>query len=123
VLEILVFVTGRDDGCGLTKVKSSEMIWLRALASRNFSASIHLCSNASRLFSTSSREGGCCVTFEFGQTTFDMDNSPGQFEAYLKDAGYELRNVVDGDPGFPARSCRVHSGRSDPRTFCLPEAS
>lgn len=42
-----------------------------------------------------------CVTFEFGQTTFDMGNSPAQLEAYFKDAGYELRNLVAGDPVFP----------------------
>jgi hypothetical protein len=42
-----------------------------------------------------------CVTFEFGQTTFDMGNSPERIEAYLRDAGYELRNLVAGDPVFP----------------------
>ena len=41
------------------------------------------------------------VTFEFGQTTFDMGNSPGRIETYLRDAGYELRNLVAGDPVFP----------------------
>lgn len=44
-----------------------------------------------------------CVTFEFGQTTFDMGNTPDQLESYLKDAGYELRNVVEGDAIFPGR--------------------
>jgi FkbM family methyltransferase len=44
-----------------------------------------------------------CVTFEFGQTTFDMGNSPDRIESYLRDAGYELRNVVTGDPVFPGR--------------------
>jgi FkbM family methyltransferase len=44
-----------------------------------------------------------CVTFEFGQTTFDMGNSPECIEAYMKEAGYELRNLVDGDPIFPGR--------------------
>ncbi|HEX8282420.1 MAG TPA: FkbM family methyltransferase [Pyrinomonadaceae bacterium] len=42
-----------------------------------------------------------CVTFEFGQTTFDMGNSPERIEAYLRGAGYELRNIVAGDPLFP----------------------
>jgi FkbM family methyltransferase len=42
-----------------------------------------------------------CVTFEFGQTTFDMGNSPERIESYLRDAGYELRNLVAGDPVFP----------------------
>lgn len=44
-----------------------------------------------------------CVTFEFGQTTFDMGNTPDQIESFLEEAGYELRNVVDGDPVFPGR--------------------
>lgn len=44
-----------------------------------------------------------CVTFEFGQTTFDMGNTPDQLEAFLKEAGYELRNIVAGDPVFPGR--------------------
>jgi FkbM family methyltransferase len=44
-----------------------------------------------------------CLTFEFGQTTFDMGNSPDLIEAYLEDAGYELRNIVTGDPVFPGR--------------------
>jgi FkbM family methyltransferase len=44
-----------------------------------------------------------CVTFEFGQTTFDMGNSPDRIESYLRDAGYELRNLVAGDPVFPGR--------------------
>jgi FkbM family methyltransferase len=42
-----------------------------------------------------------CVTFEFGQTTFDMGNSPEHIEAYLRTVGYELRNLISGDPVFP----------------------
>lgn len=45
------------------------------------------------------------VTFEFGQTTFDMGNSPDHIEAYLKEVGYEVRNIVEGDPVFPGRGC------------------
>lgn len=44
-----------------------------------------------------------CISFEFGQTTFDMENDPNEIEAYLKDLGYVLRNVVDSDPVFPGR--------------------
>lgn len=44
-----------------------------------------------------------CLTFEFGQTTFDMGNSPDRIESYMREAGYELRNVVEGDPVFPGR--------------------
>jgi FkbM family methyltransferase len=51
-----------------------------------------------------------CITFEFGQTTFDMGNSPDRIETFLRDAGYELRNIVAGDPVFP--------GRGSARTAC-----
>jgi FkbM family methyltransferase len=51
-----------------------------------------------------------CVTFEFGQTTFDMGNSPGLIKTYLRNVGYELRNLVEGDPVFP--------GGESARTAC-----
>jgi FkbM family methyltransferase len=51
-----------------------------------------------------------CVTFEFGQTTFDMGNSPDRIDSYLRSAGYELRNLVAGDPVFP--------GGESARTAC-----
>jgi FkbM family methyltransferase len=44
-----------------------------------------------------------CITFEFGQTTFDMGNHPDEIEAYLIKLGYKLRNMVAGDPVFPGR--------------------
>jgi FkbM family methyltransferase len=44
-----------------------------------------------------------CLSFEFGQTTFDMGNNPAEIEAFLKDFGYKIRNVVAGDPVFPGR--------------------
>lgn len=45
----------------------------------------------------------CCV-FEFGQTTFDMGNSPDEIEAHLKRFGYGLKNIVKGSPVFPGRA-------------------
>lgn len=45
----------------------------------------------------------CCLTFEFGQTTFDMGNGPDRIEDFLKGVGYEVRNLVAGDPVFPGR--------------------
>jgi len=42
-----------------------------------------------------------CVTFEFGQTTFDMGNTPRQLQELLHAHGYAIRNVVKGDPLFP----------------------
>lgn len=44
----------------------------------------------------------CCV-FEFGGTTFDMGNTPDDIEAYFKDVGYAVWNVVKGNPIFPGR--------------------
>lgn len=43
------------------------------------------------------------ITFEFGQTTFDMGNNPDEIEAYLIKLGYKIRNMVSGDPIFPGR--------------------
>lgn len=45
-----------------------------------------------------------CVAFEFGQTTFDMGNEPDHIEGYLTGMGYQVRNLVAGDPVFPGRS-------------------
>ncbi len=44
-----------------------------------------------------------CLTFEFGQTTFDMGNTPEEIEAFLKEMDYKIRNIVKGDPIFPGR--------------------
>lgn len=44
-----------------------------------------------------------CIVFEFGQTTFDMNNHPDDIEAYLEGLGYVLRNIVGRDPVFPGR--------------------
>jgi len=44
-----------------------------------------------------------CLTFEFGQTTFDMGNSPEEIEAFLKEMDYKIRNIVKGESIFPGR--------------------
>lgn len=44
-----------------------------------------------------------CLTFEFGQTTFDMGNDPLEIEAYLSNLGYKPRNIIEGEPVFPGR--------------------
>lgn len=49
-----------------------------------------------------SRRIKCCV-FEFGATTFDMGNTPDQIETFLKDCGYNIRNIMKGNPIFPGR--------------------
>ncbi len=45
-----------------------------------------------------------CLTFEFGQTTFDMGNHPDEIEAYLRGVNYQIRNIVAGEMIFPGRS-------------------
>lgn len=45
-----------------------------------------------------------CVTFEFGQTTFDMGNTPEEIESLLGGFGYAVRNIVEGDQVFPGRA-------------------
>lgn len=42
-----------------------------------------------------------CCSFEFGQTTFDMGNTPAMIRAIFDECGYTLRSVVPGDPLFP----------------------
>ena len=44
-----------------------------------------------------------CLTFEFGQTTFDMGNKPEEIEAFLMEMNYEIRNIVENEPLFPGR--------------------
>ena len=44
-----------------------------------------------------------CLTFEFGQTTFDMGNTPEEIEDFLKEMNYKIRSVVKGDSIFPGR--------------------
>ncbi len=44
-----------------------------------------------------------CLTFEFGQTTFDMGNDPAEIEDFLKSVNYKITNLVQGDSPFPGR--------------------
>lgn len=44
-----------------------------------------------------------CMTFEFGQTTFDMGNRPEEIEEFLAEMNYKVRSIVEGDPVFPGR--------------------
>jgi FkbM family methyltransferase len=45
-----------------------------------------------------------CCAFEFGQTTLDMGNRPEAIQDYLGALGYQVRNLVRGDPVFPRDS-------------------
>lgn len=44
-----------------------------------------------------------CLTFEFGQTTFDMGNRPEEIEFFLAEMNYKVRNLIEGEPLFPGR--------------------
>ncbi len=47
-----------------------------------------------------------CLLLEFGQTTFDMGNAPGEIQAFVDSVGYRLRNLIPGDPLFPGGKSR-----------------
>lgn len=53
-----------------------------------------------------------CLTFEFGQATFDMGNSPAEIEGYLKEMNYKIRNIVKGNSIFPGRESVETAGFS-----------
>lgn len=53
-----------------------------------------------------------CLTFEFGQATFDMGNDPADIEHILKKHGYKIRNIVKGNPVFPKRENSADAGFS-----------
>lgn len=44
-----------------------------------------------------------CLSFEFGQTTFDMGNTPAEIELLLKETGYKIQNIIEGAETFPGR--------------------
>lgn len=44
-----------------------------------------------------------CLTFEFGETTAAMNVSAEEIEDYLAEAGYEIKNIIQGEPAFPGR--------------------
>ena len=44
-----------------------------------------------------------CLTFEFGQTTFDMGVRPEEIERFLAEMNYKIRNLIAGEPLFPGR--------------------
>lgn len=50
------------------------------------------------------------LTFEFGQTTFDMENRAEEIENFLAEMNYKIRNIVTGDEVFPGRE-RVETAR------------
>lgn len=45
-----------------------------------------------------------CVSYEFGQTTFDMGNTPAGIEQFLNSVGYKTRNLISTQPLFPGGS-------------------
>jgi FkbM family methyltransferase len=68
-----------------------------------------------------------CVTFEFGQTTFDMDNRPQEIAQYLAEVKYDVRNIIPSDPVFPgggsAASACFSMHVASPRSSSLQQKS
>ena len=53
-----------------------------------------------------------CLTFEFGQATFDMGNNAAEIENLLKISGYKIRNLISGAAIFPGRENPENAGFS-----------
>lgn len=63
-------------------------------------AELQVLAGAGKMLASQSIE---CITFEFGQTTYDMGNSAEKIENLLTEASYEIRNIIEGQPVFPGR--------------------
>ncbi len=44
-----------------------------------------------------------CLTFEFGQTTFDIGTKPSEIENFLNKLDYKIQNIIKGASTFPGR--------------------
>ena len=82
-----------DDYCEHAEIERVDLLKIDAEG-----AELQALLGARRMFEE--RRVGACV-FEFGQTTFDMGNSPYDIKSFFDANGYRVRNVVRGDPLFP----------------------
>lgn len=82
-----------DDYCDKNNIERIDLLKIDVEG-----AELQVMRGARRMFMSKRVE---CVTFEFGQTTFDMGNTPGEIKTFLDETGYRICNIVEGDPIFP----------------------
>ena len=87
--------TTLDDYCAEKKIESIDLLKIDVEG-----AEFQVMRGARRMLESKAVK---CLTFEFGQTTFDMGNQPSEIERFLNDFGYKIRNMVAGDAVFPGR--------------------
>lgn len=84
-----------DDYCEINKIERIDLLKIDVEG-----AELQVIKGARKMLQ--SRRVGCLI-FEFGQTTFDMGNRPEEIEKFLDEAGYRIRNLIEGNPVFPGR--------------------
>ena len=84
-----------DDYCAEKKIRQIDLLKIDTEG-----AELQVMKGARRMLESARVK---CVTFEFGQTTFDMGNRPEEIEDFLAEMNYKIRNVVEGNPVFPGR--------------------
>ncbi len=84
-----------DDYCAENKIELIDLLKIDVEG-----AELQVMRGARRMLQSKSIK---CLTFEFGQTTFDMGNKPAEIESFLNDFNYKIRNIVAGEPVFPGR--------------------
>ena len=90
-----ITATTIDDYCEKNKIENIDLLKIDVEG-----AELQVMRGARRMLE-SKRIG--CLTFEFGQTTFDMGNRPEEIEVFLKAMNYKIRNIVKGNQIFPGR--------------------
>lgn len=84
-----------DDYCAENKIDSIDLLKIDVEG-----AEFQVMRGARRMLRSKNIK---CLTFEFGQTTFDMGNCAAEIEGFLNGFDYKIRNMVAGDAVFPGR--------------------
>lgn len=84
-----------DDYCDENRIESIDLLKIDVEG-----AELQVLKGARRMLESKKIK---CLTFEFGQTTFDMGNRPEEIEDFLSRMNYKIRNIVEGEPNFPGR--------------------
>ena len=84
-----------DDYCGQKGIETIDLLKIDVEG-----AELQVLQGARRMLKA---KNIALLTFEFGQTTFDMGNNPAEIEDLLHECGYKIRNLIKGEPAFPGR--------------------